>query len=127
MFMPDSYKIDILGDICIRKFFGEIHLDTIQYSWFEVLALNSPDMYKGFLTDFSSAKVIITKYDLDDILLFYKSKEDYLFFKKNAVISLQPSLIAFTTLLKMDLKRIDIRYYLKPFSTYNAAFYWLLK
>jgi hypothetical protein len=46
--MSGSYNIDISGDICIRKFYGEIHLNTIQHSWLEMLAVNNLGKYKGF-------------------------------------------------------------------------------
>lgn len=125
--MTGSYKIDISGDICIRKFYGVIHLATIHRSWIEMISGKEFGMYKGFLTDFIDAKVITTKNDLDSIISFYKSNCNYLNYKRNAVISLQPNLIVLTTLLEMDLSCIDICYYLKPFSIYEAAFYWLLK
>ncbi|ALO16800.1 hypothetical protein L21SP5_03185 [Salinivirga cyanobacteriivorans] len=125
--MSDSYKIDIAGDFYVRKFYGEIYLNTIQNSWIELMALDNYLMYKGFLTDFCAARVIITKNDLDDIISFYKSNSIYLTNKRNAVISLQPSMIAFIMLLKMNLNCLDIRYCLKPFSTYEAALHWLKK
>ena len=107
--------------VIVRHFSGEVCFEDMMESWNKLLD-NYPnlDEYKGILTSFLDASVKPEDSNLNVMVEFLKAHLDQLKNLKIAMVMNTP-MVTTTIILSQKVKSLQI----KPFSTVEAALYWI--
>lgn len=114
-------SIEVVDNVIIRSFNGDVYLQDIIDSWDETLARFENLMeYKGIVTDFLSANFHHENSNMSVIIDYLKDQIDRMNDMKIAVIMDSPH-VTNTIMLGQKMKHLQIR----PFTTRKAALDWI--
>jgi len=127
----ESVVIDIVLDhkkkTIYRNFKGLVKTEEICESWQQILALREfTGMGYHLLTDYSDAEFDFPISKTDDIWTCLFNIKNLLTNRKEAVIAVTPYNTAVNMLFEKDSYRL-LNYWVKTFSTREAALEWLMK
>ena len=107
--------------VIVRHFSGEVCFADMMESWNKLL-ISYPDLkdYKGILTSFLDADIKPGDSNLNVMVEFLKAHLDQLKNLKIAMVMNTP-MVTTTIILSQKVKSLQI----KPFSTVEAALYWI--
>lgn len=116
-----KYTINEQNGVIIRRFSGEVCIEDMMDSWDKLLAsyTNLKD-YKGILTSFLDADIKHEDNNMNVVVDFLKGKLDQLKDLKIAIVMDTP-MVTNTIIVGQKVKTLQI----KPFSTVEAAMYWI--
>ena len=107
--------------VIIRHFTGEVCFEDMMKSWEILIAsYNNLDQYKGILTSFLDADIKEEDSNLNVMVEFLKGNLDQLKDLKIAMVMNTP-MVTNTIIVSQKVKSLQI----KPFSTVEAAMYWI--
>jgi len=107
--------------VIIRRFFGKVCFEDMMESWETLIATyNNLDQYKGILTSFLDADIKEEDSNLNVMVEFLKGNLDQLKDLKIAIVMNTP-MVTNTIIVSQRVKSLQI----KPFSTIEAALYWI--
>jgi hypothetical protein len=107
--------------IIIRHFTGKVYLPDMIESWHMVFEkYTNLENYRGFLTSFLDAEIVLQDRNMGDLVEFLKAHMDRIQDKKIAIVMDTP-MITTTIILAKRMKSLQI----KPFTTEEAAMLWL--
>ena len=108
--------------ILIKKFCGEVNVDTIIDSWIDMINQNLiMKTHKGVINDLVNCKLIMNHPGFEKLIAFLKSQK-LLRSLKLAVICDSPDKIVYPMLGESVEKELKI----KPFTTIDAAINWII-
>lgn len=114
-------SIEVVDNVILRSFKGDVYLQDIIDSWDETLArFGDLFEYNGIVTDFLSANFHHEGNNMSVIIDYLKDQIDRMNDMKIAVIMDSPH-VTNTIMLGQEMKHLQIR----PFTTRKAAFDWV--
>ncbi len=114
-------SIEVVDNVILRRFKGDIYLQDIIDSWDETLARFDDLMeYKGIVTDFLGADLFHEDNNMNILMDYLKGHIERMNDMKIAVIMDSPH-VTNTIMLGQKMNHLQIR----PFSTRKAAFDWI--
>jgi hypothetical protein len=117
------YQFDSQTGIVFKNYFGKITIDDIENSWLYGFNHNLiPPNTEGFVLDYREAFFEILIEEYIKIPLFYTQHLDVFGEKKIAIVTDNPKDVVIPVLVQMK----DKGYASQPFSTLEAAIYWVL-
>lgn len=119
-----QFEYDPEKKIVYKRHFGSISKEDIFNSWDHAIAQKLiPLETSGFIVDFRNAHLGIKMMDVKAIPHYFDLHSDIFGGKKMAVIVNTPEEIVFPVVIEHAKKS----YFLKPFSTEEAALKWILE
>lgn len=116
-----EFSITEQNGVIIRRFYGEPSIEDMLDSWVKLLATyTNLKNYKGILTSFLDAEVKQEDHNLNVLVDFLKDYLDQLKDLKIAIVMDTP-MVTNTIIMSQKMKSLQI----KPFTTVNAAMYWI--
>lgn len=107
--------------VIIRRFSGEVCFEDMMESWRKLIATyDNLQNYKGILTSFLDADIKEEDKNMNILVEFLLGYVDQLKDLKIAVVEITP-LVTNTIIVSQKVKSLQI----KPFSTIEAAMYWI--
>lgn len=117
-----KFRYDPNTKIFYKKHFGNITREEIFKSWDHAIESNLiPKDTVGFIVDFLDAHLNLALKDAKLIPYYFNSHTDIFGYRKIAIIVRSPKEIVVPILIQYAQKK----YYLKPFSTEEAAVNWI--
>ncbi|MFW5852040.1 MAG: hypothetical protein ACOCWB_07445 [Bacteroidota bacterium] len=117
------YHFDSQTGIVYKNYYGKITIDDIENSWIYAFEQNLfPPNTIGFILDYREASFEISIEEYIKIPLFYTQHLDVFGGKKIAIVTDNPKDVVIPVLVQKK----DKGYASQPFSTVEAAIYWVL-
>ena len=114
-------SIEVIDNVILRCFKGDVYLKDIIDSWDETLTRFSNLMdYKGIVTDFLGADLHHEDHNMNLLMDFFKVHIERMNDMKIAVVMDSPH-VTNTIMLGQKMKHLQIR----PFTTRKAALDWI--
>jgi len=118
-----KFEFDSKTGILYKYYYGSTSIDELIGSWDYGIANNLiPATAKGFILDYREASFCFSSSDWEKIPDYYRQHLNIFGNRKIAIITLNPKDIIVPFLVK----RYDNGYHSEPFSTTEAATYWVL-
>jgi hypothetical protein len=114
-------SFDEQDGVIIRRFSGEVCFEDMMESWENLVATyKNLDQYQGILNSFLDADIKEEDTNLNVLVEFLKANLDQLKDLKIAIVMNTP-MVTNTIIVSQMVKSLQI----KPFSTIEAALYWI--